>query len=561
MLLASAVVQSPLAWPEPMETTYHLLGPGDPLPSRFKRPDLTLSDRLFIAAVGNLPAEVRPWGSMTWLGDVFRVSRPTVYAIARTGRAAWLPEPCAPPVPAAPVTPAGAAAPPVPAAPVTPAAGPQVTVSERRIQRTLLTLALPGNAAIRPMQTVLQAAFDQSRSVGYISALLTAAGRQAGQVLAQLDYRPLGRVVALRDETFFQDHPILFVVEPRTGTILLGHVATDRSAETWGAALLVAQDTGVQLTGLVEDMGRTFAKSVKLAGLRLAIKKDPWHVLDWARRVRRDLERSALQALTAVDRLEQQLGRAWDAARFTAEYIPAVAKMERLLAQHDAFATCQTHLADALEVVDWRSGEVRDRALNDWLVGEILQLLAAIDHPSVRQFLRALRRFRRQLLTYLDWLADLITPWRQRLVTSFPTPAAQTFFERTVARAWRLRQAVINGQPWQRTAAEAHGLVDLLVADQPGHRTLAEDLFAVLDGTAHASSLIETINGLMKTFLQARQAFQSLATAQAYLNLLVLWHNMRVFQRGKRAGQSPFQRAGIITSSDDWLALLGYPAD
>ena len=230
MLLASAVVQSPLAWPEPMETTYHLLGPGDPLPSRFKRPDLTLSDRLFIAAVGNLPAEVRPWGSMTWLGDVFRVSRPTVYAIARTGRAAWLPEPCAPPVPAAPVTPAGAAAPPVPAAPVTPAAGPQVTVSERRIQRTLLTLALPGNAAIRPMQTVLQAAFDQSRSVGYISALLTAAGRQAGQVLAQLDYRPLGRVVALRDETFFQDHPILFVVEPRTGTILLGHVATDRSA-------------------------------------------------------------------------------------------------------------------------------------------------------------------------------------------------------------------------------------------------------------------------------------------------------------------------------------------
>lgn len=555
MLLAQAAAQSPLAWPEPMETTYHLLGAGDPLPSRFKRPDLTLSDRLFIAAVGNLPADVRPWGSMTWLGDVFRVSRPTVYTIARAGRAAWLPEPLAPPV-----TPAGAAATSAPPAPVTPAAGPQVTVSERRIQRTLLTLALPGNAAIRPMQTVLQAAFDESRSVGYISELLTSAGQQAGQVLAQLDYRPLGRVVALRDETFFQEHPILFVVEPRTGTILLGHVATDRSAETWGAALLVAQDTGVQLTGLVEDMGRTFPKSVKLAGLRLAIQKDPWHVLDWARRVRRELERSALQALATVDRLEQQLGRVWDDACFTAEYIPAVAKMERLLAQHDAFAQCRAHLADGLEVVDWRSGEVRDRALNDWLLGEILQLLAAIDHPSVRKFVRTLRRYRRQLLTYLDWLAALIAPWRHRLAASLPGPADQTFFERTVARAWRLRQAVINGQPWQRAAAESRGLVDLLVADQPDQRTLAEDLFAVLDSTPHASSLIETINGLLKAFLQARQAFQSPATAQAYLNLLVLWHNMRVFQRGKRAGQSPFQRAGITTSSADWLALLGYPA-
>jgi len=555
MLLAQAAAQSPLAWPEPMETTYQLLGAGDPLPSRFKRSDLTLSDRLFIAAVGNLPAAVRPWGSMTWLGDVFRVSRPTVYAIARTGRAAWLPEPLAPPVPFA-VT----AATPAPAAPV--AAGePQVTVSERRLQRTLLTLALPGNAAIRPLQTVLRAAFDQSRSVGYISELLTTAGQQAGQVLAQLDYRPLGRVVALRDETFFQEHPILFVVEPRTSVILLGHVATDRSAETWGTALLVAQDTGVQLTGLVEDMGRTFPTSVKVAGLRLAIQKDPWHVLDWARRVRRELERQALQALATVDRLEQQLGRAWDGVRFEAAYIPAVANMERLLAQHDAFVSCQTHLADALELVDWRSGEIRDRALNDWLVGEILQLLAAIDHPSVRQFRRALRRYRRQLLTYLDWLAAWLTPWRQRLAASLPTPAAQTFFERTVARAWRVRQAVINGQPWQRAAAETRGLVDLLVADQPSHRTLADDLWAGLDGTPHAASLLETINGLMKAFLQARQAFKSPATAQAYLNLLVLWHNMRVFQRGKRAGKSPFQWAGITTSSDDWLALLGYPAN
>ena len=553
MLPAQAAAQSPLAWPEPMETTYQLLGADAPLPGRFKRPDLTLSDRLFIAAVGNLPAAVRPWGSMTWLGDVFRVSRPTVYAIARTGRAAWLPEPLR--------SPAGATAPAAVVAAAASAAGSQVTVDERRIQRTLLTLALPGNVAIRPMQAVLQAAFDQRRSVGYISELLTRAGQQAGQVLAQLDYRPLGRVIALRDETFFQGQPILLLVEPRTGTILLGHVAPDRSADTWGAALLVAQDSGVQLTGLVEDMGRTFPQSVKLAGLRLAIQKDPWHVLQWARRVRRDLERSALQALAAVDRLEHQLGATWDAARFTAEYIPAVAKMERLLAQHDAFAQCQMHLADALEVVDWRSGEVRERALNDWLLGEILQLLAAIDHPSVRPFRRALRRYRRQLLTYLDWLADLIAPWRQRLVTSLPSPADQTFFERTVARAWRLRQAVINGQPWQRAAAEARGLVDLLVADQPSYRTLAEDLFAILDGTAHASSLIETINGLLKAFFQARQAFKNAATAQAYLNLLVLWHNMRVFQRGKRAGQSPFQRAGITTSSDDWLALLGYPAD
>ena len=55
--------------------------------------------------------------------------------------------------------------------------------------------------------------------------------------------------------------------------------------------------------------------------------------------------------------------------------------------------------------------------------------------------------------------------------------------------------------------------------------------------------------------------FSRVGSFYSIINMLVLWHNMRVFQRGKRAGQSPFQWAGITTSSDDWLALLGYPAN
>ena len=46
---------------------------------------------------------------------------------------------------------------------------------------------------------------------------------------------------------------------------------------------------------------------------------------------------------------------------------------------------------------------------------------------------------------------------------------------------------------------------------------------------------------------------------QNYLNLFTLWHNMRVYQRGKRQGQSPYQRAGIQLPTDDWLELLGFP--
>jgi hypothetical protein len=72
--------------------------------------------------------------------------------------------------------------------------------------------------------------------------------------------------------------------------------------------------------------------------------------------------------------------------------------------------------------------------------------------------------------------------------------------------------------------------------------------------------LIECINGLLKSFLNNRQCFHDQKTLQAYLDLFVLWHNMRPYQRGKRQGQSPYQIAGIDPGCNDWLELLGYPA-
>ena len=542
--------QSPSVWPEPMETIYQSLGPGLSMPVRYKRPDVDLSDRFFIAAVANLPRDRRPWGSMTWLSDAFDISRPTVYAIAENLRQRALTEPVRQPSRAASIV--------APTAAVNPL--PQITVTENHIRRLLLTLALPGNVAIRPTQQVLQAAFGKTRSVGFISELLSEAGRTAGKVLTKLDYRPLGRVIALRDETFFQGWSILFLVEPRTGVILLGHVAEDHSADTWAAALLVAQDSGVKIEGLVEDMARYFDKSLHIADLDRPVQKDPWHLLDLAARVRRTLERSAYAALTSVYRLEKKLNRCWDDACFETEYIPAVAKSDGLIASYDDFSQCREHLRDALAVVDWRSGEIRDRAINGWLLDETIAAVQAIDHASVHALVRTLQKYRSQLLTYLDWLEELLIPWRQRLVQLLPQAQEQTYYERAMARLWCLRQGVINGYRWRHRVAEAIDWLDLLLADKPALRPLADDLCYILDSCGHSSSLIETVNGLCKSFLLARQTLSSRQTAQAYLDLFVLWHNLRVFQRGKRAGKSPFQWAGIETASSDWLELIGYPA-
>jgi hypothetical protein len=527
---------SPL-WPEPIEHVYQLLGGGDASAIAPKLPHLGLSDILFMVMIMSLPRERRPWGIATWMATTFMLSRTGLYDL--TGRVQErLLQP--------PVKVRSLPAP--------------DKLSEQRLQRTVLTAAFPGKMAIRPMQEVLGEAFGQSRSVGWISELLSEAGECAGQVLAQVDTSPLGPAIVLRDETFFQSQPLLLVVEPVSASILFAQALPDRQADTWGLALLMTQDQGVTIAGVVEDMAKMYGKSLVQAELDLAVQKDVWHLEREGKQVKQDLERMALRATRKVTQLEKQLLKQWDDTLFAEHYIPTIAKENRLYEQHDQFSCWLEHLCDALEVVDWRSGEIRDRAINEWLLVESLTAMAEIDHPRVQKWVKSLRRHQKQLFTYLDWLAVSLQPYEAELALYLDTPEERNQFMRRVARCWRLGQGVINGHKGLRSLLElAQQDLEALLASAPQFSPLANLLIELLDAAARTSSMIENINGLLKQFLHNRRAFRNSETLQNYLNLFTLWHNMRVFARGKRQGMSPYQRAGIDVGTDDWLSLIGYP--
>ena len=528
-------------WPEPLESTWQMLGGDQASDLAPKLPHLGLSDILFLSTVLSIPRPERPWGIVTWLSEVFAVSRPGLYALAQRVLARLQPE-------AQPLLTGGSA--------------PTVEVTPTRLARTVLTASCPGKMTIRPLQQLLDETFDQRRSVGWISELISAAGRDAGQVLAQQDTSALQQVIVARDETFFQNWPLLLVIEPVSATILLAKACPDRQADTWGAALLLAQEQGATLSGLVEDMARMYPKSQQEADLALPVQKDLWHIQRDGGRVRRALERAAFQATQQCLDLEKQLLKQWDEHLFLDKYIPADAVETRLYDQHDQFAHWLAHLVDALELVDWRSGEIRERATNEWLLTETLTALERIDHPRVQKWVKTLRRHQPQLLTSLDWLAASLTDFRPQLARQLPHPLRQQAFCRTVARHWRLSQALINGHTRFSSLAQqaATDLQDWLTT-QPHLQPLADRLQTLLDAAGRTSSMIENINGLLQQFLQQHRAFRNLDTLQLYLNLFTLWHNMRRFERGKRQGQSPWQIAGVDPGSDDWLALLGYPAE
>ena len=535
--------QTSATWPEPIESTWHMLGGDYGCELAPKLPHLGLTDILFMTTIMSLARQQRPWGVVTWMSDVFLLSRPALYALSDRVRQRLLPT--VEPTTSTVMEPTEA----------------RISVTATRMARTVLTVSLPGKTAIRPLRHVLSEAFDQTRSIGWISELLTAAGQNAGHRLRGIDTSPLGTVIAARDETFFGGQPLLLVIDPVTTTILLAEVCPDRQADTWAAALLVAQEQGVTIGGLVEDMARMYGKSQKEAALDVLVQKDVWHIQRDGSQVLRDLERAAFRATSLVIKLEKQLLKEWDEPLFDEKYVSAVAKEERCYDQHAVFAEWLSHLVDALELVDWRSGEIRDLTINQWLLEETLAAMSHIDQPRVQKWVKTLRRHQKQLLTSLDWLAASLKPYRQQLA-QIVAPDQQESFMRTVARHWRLRQALINGHSsLGQQAQAAETALQEMVANDAQCQQLAEKLITLLDAACRTSSMIEGVNGLLKQFLHNHQAFRSPETLQLYLNLFVLWHNMRVFERGKRQGKSPYQLAGIDPGTDDWLTLLGYPAE
>lgn len=232
MLSYSQMAAPASLWPEPLELIWQIQPGGYTRECRWKRQDITLTDRAFIAAVVNLPPGQRPWGSIVWLADVYHTSRQTVYTIGRRVREALLcPEQAARNPEGQTVSVSTCSAP----------EGTMVVVTDNRLKRTILTLLLPGGVTLRPMQDCLQVALDIIRSVGFLSQFINEAGRRAGEILDGMDYSPLGDIILARDETYFNDLTFLIGVDPRTYVLLAGQVEEGCDGETWGLSLAFDQ--------------------------------------------------------------------------------------------------------------------------------------------------------------------------------------------------------------------------------------------------------------------------------------------------------------------------------
>jgi len=195
----------------------------------------------------------------------------------------------------------------------------------------MLTAAFPGDMSIRPTQAVVCEALDQRRSVGWISQLrrrpvaepgevapdrhqcVRATDRDAGRDLLSGTSHPAGGRSAQHD------NPL--------GTGLL------RSSSRYlGLALLMAQERGATIVGLVEDMHASIlSRSSWWIWPMSPCKRTPGTCSGMV--AGQDVPgEGGLPGHEQVLKLEKRLSKAWDDALFEHHYLPAVAQEDHAIA-------------------------------------------------------------------------------------------------------------------------------------------------------------------------------------------------------------------------------------
>jgi len=466
--------------------------------AEYRVPEFTLDQR---ASAGlQMLAPDRKWGLVSKLAGLYGVSRTLLYEIRdRTWEAVvetLLPRDAGRPTQSS-----------------------VVKVDKAFIDRAIAIFPML-KGSIGDIRLGLELILGVTRSTGYVSETLTAAGERAEAYNRGIKV-PLP-ILGEADEIFQGRKPCLTLVDGRSFLVLNLTPAEARDGTTWGLAYLDLVARGIQFHDLACDGGTGLRAGVKEAELTIPLRPDLFHILQDAYRITQRLEQAAYKAIKHVERARQ--------AELEEQGI--IQRRGRRLKIKVPLPQAEVEEAQAIEKFDnwtWLLSEVRlslepitsaytlvSTAETQATIETALGLLKGLNHPDITAFADDIQEKLPELLSPLEWLEQQLTP-----ILKNQNADTQRFIHWTWLHHQELSLNIDtdiaeNLRPVMRTAWDILGLF---------HRS---------------SSLAEALHSWLRPYLQIHRGMPTWL-----LPLLQLFWNHHRFERGKRAANSPMQLAGV----------------
>lgn len=414
----------------------------------------------------------------------------------------------------------------------------------RSLERQVLTVLLDAHASQRGIQSCLRCLTQQGISLATINAIVQEATQRALDWM-QTNMPRSTRALAL-DEIYTNDRrgAILNVVDVHSGAVWASVGPLSVDTESWILLLWELQEHGLDWDRLVCDGGAAVQAACQSVSPDLPLQADQWHVLHSCSKI--------------VARLRKQLQKLKAQSAAVERQVARIAAGRRPLGRHP-----KTDLAGHTQEV-----VATEQLLGclSYLMQELKRLLAVV--VLSKDGLLSAEAREQELRCWQSLLCELVSSGpsvtqsllsRLQQVVSDKVEAMLTFVPQVSALQEGL-QAVLSGEQqrllgWAWLHQEELGWTSeqVIEALPETWRAAARMLWKGWKEAVRVSSAVERYHSILRPHLAVHRTFSN-----GMLALLAVWHNHRVFTRGKNKGKSPLHLSGIDDAPSDWLEALGY---
>jgi hypothetical protein len=494
-------------------------------PLRFvRRPDLSLIHRLNIVSSAVCQ---RSWGKITALSKRFNISRTFIYQLI--AKSTHLLDVGTPTVSEA-------------------SASPYI-----QSLKSILKLRLEGCCSIGAINSLSQHFGIPFHSVGFISQALEQLGTSLGN---KFDHQSSGsiKVAVSSDEIFFNSHPILLTVEPKSLSILQIDIAPDHKADTWKTHWSDIMEN-FEFSQITKDQGTGMSCAHSQFFPETPCQNDTFHAV--AHQLGLFKSRFLKAAYAAIEEEYEQ-----ERMFFTAKsdntlqkryekWVIAQEKTVKAIRLFDDFSWIYAELLSCFDVFD-RNGQLNSKATAEQTFEVALQLLLQLNNNSINEKLQSIRKSGDNLFYFLTVAHQVVGELKSKIHAQILTP---------LCSAWQMEKKAIKSKDakkknyWKEKGKEAMQEARYLLSSwmqEAQSENMIQEVFSELDNINQSSAAVECINSILRPYLNACKNQPSIAM----LNLFMFYHNHRRFSAGKRKGKTPFEILTGKTQEKDWVDLL-----
>jgi len=414
----------------------------------------------------------------------------------------------------------------------------------------ILQLRLIGKCSISAISELLHLEdASMPHSVCFISKFLNNLGAKLGKMV---DWQ--GKVVYASDEIYMTGHePVLITVDPISSTILRMEGLKVLSKKAWDEHWQALRASEILPSGLVKDEGVAMRAAHAESHADVSVQTDTFHALSHRLGIFSvRLEKVVFKAFDHEWEREAVAKKAVSEsvkAQKTTAYHRASQESLKAIAQYEGFQFLYSCLTEQFNVFD-HQGQARTQAFAHSEAQCALEMMKQLDIPKLDTEIQAIEKL-------LDHLFDFL-PQAQVIQAELEAQLGQgpayfwIYAWQNDKKSRKTKNSDKSKALRNKTATALEALKQHYELSPDGFEAFNRQIFRKLDAIIQSSALVETINSLVRPYMNGARNQLS----QQQLNLIRFYLNHRVYQRGKRKEFAPIELIREQKLDKDWLEIL-----